>query len=490
MRHNIKWLALILIIVLIAGCGGGGGGGTSPTPIPSSTDSAFMNLGSGTVVTVAPLNGKYIYTIITAEPSSAREGEAYNTPPSYSVSFSSTAGTTLARIVNSSKRTAKISSMRPAYMRKQAEWDLKVRQMENQLLGSRARQYSKKQLTGINPAPAPPITVGTPWANIYIALTTNSISATCQYISDHAFFFVDDRNTAAMASQLAGYGTAFDAIYDVNHTKFGMEKDIDGNGKVIIIFSQEIAGDYLGYFDANDKYPKSTSPNSNEGDIFYITTTSWGSSIINGALAHEFQHMIYYDEHADRGVTFTWSWLNEALSQAAEYYNGYTTIHDIWMYNFLYQDFDLGLSLTYWTLDNYGYGAIYIRYLIDQYEPSIPDLTKRLCATNLAGIAAVENATGVSFNTIFTNFTRALVMDGTGDSTDPRYQFTSLDLPTFQPNGRGGLDPFLSDTYAAGSGPSESVHPYEIHFYAWTGSFGTMTLSGSNVTGNAFGLSR
>jgi hypothetical protein len=43
------------------------------------------------------------------------------------------------------------------------------------------------------------------------------------------------------------------------------------------------------------------------------------------------------------------------------------------------------------------------------------EVIKNLCATRLVGVAAVESATGMNFNELFTDFTRALVMSGTGD---------------------------------------------------------------------------
>ena len=100
-------------------------------------------------------------------------------------------------------------------------------------------------------------------------------------------------------------------------------------------------------------------------------------------------------------------------------------------------------------------------------------------------MAAVEAATGNDFNTIFNNFTRALVMSGTGDSTNPLYEFTTLDLQTVQPNGRGGLT--TTTTYSAGTNVSGGLYPYRLSFLQWTGTFGTMNLSGDSVVGTAFG---
>jgi hypothetical protein len=196
--------------------------------------------------------------------------------------------------------------------------------------------------------------------------------------------------------------------------------------------------------------------------------------------------MIYFDEHYNRGGNDTYIWLNEALSQAAEYYNNYLENHHAWIKSFLVGDEDQkNLSLTNWTDVNYGYGALFIRYIIDRYGDGT---IKDMCATNRSGINAVEAATGDDFNDIFADFVRALLMSGTNDSDDPRYKFTSLNLQDIQKQGRGCL--LVQDSRTAGSTVRDSVYPYSIRALQWTGSFGALRLSGNNVQGDLFGLSR
>jgi hypothetical protein len=292
-----------------------------------------------------------------------------------------------------------------------------------------------------------------------------------------------------MTARITNYGNSFNGtngIYNTNRSKFGTETDFDGNNGVIIVFSRVLSGGLLGYFYAVDKFPNLSYPDSNEGDIIYITTSSYSDDIINGAISHEFQHMIYFDEHRRRGVSATYTWLNEALSQAAEYYNNYLTNHNDHMKNFLSGDWD-GVSLTHWTsIANYGYGAIFIRYLIDRFGDAA---IYNMCSTNKVGIAAVEEATSTDFNTIFNDFSIALVLDGTGESADPRYNFSTLDLPSLQAAGRGGLE--TSYSYGSGTTVSSSggIPPYMITFFRWTGSFGSMNLTGTEMVCTAFGLS-
>lgn len=181
------------------------------------------------------------------------------------------------------------------------------------------------------------------------------------------------------------------------------------------------------------------------------------------------------------------TWLNEALSQAAEYYNGYVSNHHAWIGSFLKDDWP-GLSLVNWTSDNYGYGAIFIRYLIDRFGT---EAVRKMCATDKTGIAAVEAATGQKFNDIFLNFIRALVISGTGDSDDPDLNFSTLNLASLQPVIRKGLKLAAAD-FQAGATLQSAVKPYGIAFNGWEGALGTMKLTSSSEQLRAFslGLSR
>ncbi|NLG84159.1 MAG: hypothetical protein GX493_06050, partial [Firmicutes bacterium] len=369
---------------------------------------------------------------------------------------------------------------------------LRMRRRENELLAEGLRQLARR-------VPPSPVEIGNKWNNMYLynikSEQYTTIETTCLFISEHAYFFVDDRDVATLAPYIEDYGQAFDQIYQMGQAKFGTENDVDRNGKVIIVFSRELTGGLLGYFNAEDKFPRhEQNPYSNECDILYITSEYQGE-IVKATMAHELQHMIYFDEHYDRKVTFTYTWLNEALSQAAEYYSGHLKNHLAWIAAFLYgsqeegshPNWAWGLSLTHWTPANYGYGALFIRYLIDQYgEAAI----KRMCATDKVGVAAVEAATGRNFNVVFIEFTRAVVMSGAYASArpNPRYRFTTLDLRGIQPTGRGGLTTPLQ--FNAGDDIGGELFPYCLCFIRWTGDFGTMNLLGESVAGTVFGLDR
>jgi hypothetical protein len=138
-------------------------------------------------------------------------------------------------------------------------------------------------------------------------------------------------------------------VYDVDVANFGAPTDIDGNGKIIVLYTRAVneltpasAGYVVGGFQyARDLFPKTANvdfdacPTSNVGEMFYMlaadpsgtingnnrsVTYVIGSSL--GVVAHEFQHVInasrrlYVVKAAD-----SWQetvWLNEGLSHIAE----------------------------------------------------------------------------------------------------------------------------------------------------------------------------
>lgn len=499
---------VLLMAFLVSGCGGSKSSGNSTTsgdsitPGSSTITSAktFTTLASGTNVDISAYNGTNIYTLVTRMPSDKPESDS-QTANSSSFTLSSSAG------IIQSEAAAALPSMalshhlvRGVYGAKQAALDNLLRKKEQALLAKKTKQMSKSNLLAKSTAVSlgSNIAAGTPWNDVYVyntqTMVLTTINTTCRYVSSKACFFVENNYESVIQPYLAAYGTAFDTIYSQNTGKFGPANDVDGNGKVIVVFSGKISNGVLGYFNADDKFAQTQYYDSNQGDIFYLTADATidgmaiQGDIMKGTMAHEFQHMIYFDQHANNGVTYTYTWLNEALSQAAEYYSGYKDNHEAWMADFLSGGYE-GLSLTHWTDNNYGYGAIFIRYLIDQYGDAA---IKKMCATGKVGIAAVEDATGVDFNVIFRNFVCALTMAGTGDSSNSLYNFTSLNLQTLQSKGRRGLLPSsLSPQLTAGSSKSAEVPPYGLMFYKWSGTFGTVTLSSNDgASGLVFGLSR
>ena len=145
------------------------------------------------------------------------------------------------------------------------------------------------------------------------------------------------------------FAARFDTlVYPLDVDNFGAPSDIDGNGKVAVLFTKYVneltpanSDSFIGgFFHPRDLFPKADTDglqgcgSSNEGEMFYMLVPD-PTGVVNGnkyslgfvdtltvgVLAHEFQHLInagrriYVNVGA---VDFEDTWLNEGLSHVAE----------------------------------------------------------------------------------------------------------------------------------------------------------------------------
>jgi len=141
--------------------------------------------------------------------------------------------------------------------------------------------------------------------------------------------------------EMTDFGTAFDTLgYGLDTLNFGTPTDIDGNGRVAILFTPSVnsipapAGAVVGgLFAGRDLEPVATCVASNEGEMFYMPVPD-PNQTINGnyadktevarailpTLVHEFQHLINAGrrQYINNAPTAEEIWLNEGLSHIAE----------------------------------------------------------------------------------------------------------------------------------------------------------------------------
>lgn len=147
-------------------------------------------------------------------------------------------------------------------------------------------------------------------------------------------------------AEYRAFGIAFDTlVHPVDTAAFGVPTDIDGNGRVVILFTKAVnaitprgtQGAVLGFFFSRDLLPQSGTAGacrgSNVGEMFYIMvpdptglisdarTKGFVDTIATATIAHEYQHLIntsrrIYVNHATDSNEEPW--LNEGLSHVAE----------------------------------------------------------------------------------------------------------------------------------------------------------------------------
>ncbi|HUX20457.1 MAG TPA: chitobiase/beta-hexosaminidase C-terminal domain-containing protein, partial [Spirochaetia bacterium] len=104
--------------------------------------------------------------------------------------------------------------------------------------------------------------------------------AVLEYEGSHCLVYVEDSTISSVPLATAqAIASQFDTvIYPLDHTYFGTESDLDGNGKVILFildikdgYSASTGGGYVaGFFNPGDMLSSQSNAVSNEGEILYL----------------------------------------------------------------------------------------------------------------------------------------------------------------------------------------------------------------------------
>ena len=294
-------------------------------------------------------------------------------------------------------------------------------------------------------------------------LSWQSVGAKLEYVGDNILLYVDTLSPQPgfTSTQLQNFGGYFDrTLYPIDTTAFGGPSDIDGNGRVIMLLSPVVNGDtptstcsssgYIaGFFDTDD-FDGPSNTISNQGEIFYSivpdpnavyscahSVASLGEAI-GATYVHELQHLISYSQHVVLGSgTPASSWLDEGLSIVAEELGSLyfeqkcpppscrTNASQIFpdssqgfVEGFLYDSYQYALlpDTASLTLHDDGYGGfswrggdwLLMRWLGDQFGTGIYKQMERGPAN---GLADIEQVTGQSFLSLFSDFGLSLYTD-------------------------------------------------------------------------------
>lgn len=273
-------------------------------------------------------------------------------------------------------------------------------------------------------------------------------NATLKAETTHVVIYVDNNDLSQYTAQEPGI---WDTLTNLWETKiypgdtgtFGAESDVDGNGKLIVFLSGELgaptsSGILLGYYAANDVYysqdttaacTAANGKGSNYADMFYLnslnnilaagaTATDTINRVYPDTLAHEFQHLINFNQHVfvHQGGTLEDTWINEGLSMVAEEIGGYGwNIDKGRRTGALYMDRLTGAnlsyngrSLTYWEGDpvgNYEAAHSFFRYYTDRVGSQI---LGSLVQTDQVGLTNLSSALGLSFARAYAEWTTAV----------------------------------------------------------------------------------
>ena len=230
------------------------------------------------------------------------------------------------------------------------------------------------------PPPASPYQVGEQnrfWISNADTNQNFQVPATLQYVTDHAYFWIEE-GVDFRKNELEALADTFESqIYPTNREFFGSEwtPGVDGDPHIYIIYARNLGSNIAGLFSSSDSYNPLIKEYTNGHELFLFNadTVQLDEKYTYGVLAHEFQHMIHW--YRDRNES---TWMNEGFSDLAMFLNGY----DVGGHDFLYT-LNPDLQLNDWpnddsdTMPHYGASFLFMNYFLDRFGE---EATKALVA--------------------------------------------------------------------------------------------------------------
>jgi hypothetical protein len=323
-------------------------------------------------------------------------------------------------------------------------------------------------------------------------------------VGAHSIIAQDDAASGdgLAASDFQSIAALVDAsVYPTDTLHFGSPSDIDGNGRVILYYTPQVAtittGDPAivgGFFFRGDLFPKSTCASSNQGEILYLSTptaSTPASTLLTetpGTIAHVLEHLINAANHIKtNAAAFEDPWLDEALAHAAEDFvgravSGYTdeqllTYADISANpdafvayfepnarryeTFLSAPYNVGGADTTADTSQAARGAAWtlLRFAFDHYSSSSPvTLSRALAAGPATGIYNFVTATGAPLDSVIEGWLVANYATGMAvAAVAPQYTFTSYNWQDVETGVNGSFAISTTPFPAGSSGLADSV---------------------------------
>jgi len=316
---------------------------------------------------------------------------------------------------------------------------------------------------------------------------TFQVTATLRYVTPHVYFWVEN-GVAAADQDIHNLTDAFEnKIYPTDRQYFGSEwsPGVDGDVHIYILDTHGMGSSVLGYFSSGDEFDPKVRKYSNGHEMFLLNSQliRLSDASIYGTLAHEFEHMIEWNQHRSEPA-----WLSEGSAVLASFLNNYDPggYDRVFVLN---PDTQLntwpnGPSQTGSELLHYGAGFLFMDYFFNHFGDSgIHDLL-RVPQNGLAGVdqvlsdlKAVDTQTGQPITTedLFQDWTLANYVQDASVG-DGRYSYPNY-----------AAAPRVGDTETISTCPlapaSRTVDQYAAEYIRFTcpGNF-TLHFSGATST--------
>ncbi len=228
-------------------------------------------------------------------------------------------------------------------------------------------------------------------------VTDFRVQATLRYVTDHAYFWIED-GVRYNANDLRKLADTFESqIYPTEQAFFGSEwtPGVDGDPHIYIVYARGLGEQIAGYYSSADEYPLQVNRHSNMHEMFLFNADNspLDDTYTYGVLAHELQHMIHWRQ--DRNES---NWLGEGFSELATLLNHYYSGG----FDALYTS-NPDLQLNNWpddtqedTSPHYGASFLFVTYFLDRFGEAV---TKALVANQDNDLKGVDSTLAQSNTT-------------------------------------------------------------------------------------------
>jgi len=270
----------------------------------------------------------------------------------------------------------------------------------------------------------------------------SEITAFLYQIGEHAYFFVEDNyydglsaeNKNVFSDSVKVLSEEFNnVIYPRLTSLYGTEwkPGADRDERITILLSK-IKTNSGGYFNSGDEYPKAQVSNSNEREMIYFNVEYVSDSLAKSYLAHEFMHLITFNQKERLQGVAEDTWLNEGRAEVAGTILGYDDVYNNSALQKRVKTFSQnpGDSLTEWRSDIADYGVlnIFMQYFIDHYGTKVLADSLHSSTVGIPSIneALKKNGYSEDFAQIFANWTIAVLINDC--SVGQKYCFLNNNL--------------------------------------------------------------
>jgi hypothetical protein len=278
------------------------------------------------------------------------------------------------------------------------------------------------------------------------ASARTQLSATLVKTANNLYFYVESSwwSSQPQAKQLEilayldDVSAEFDnRIYPTLTSNFGSEwkPGVDGDNRTTILF-EAINSAEGGYFREADEYIKLQIPTSNEREMIYLSLDRIEDSHLKTFLAHEFVHLITFNQKNKIFGSEEDTWLNEARADYSSTILGYDDKYEGSNLQQRVKDFveNPSDSIIEWRGTKYDYASVslFMHYVVDHYGINIlvDSLKSKYVGIDSINYALHKSGYKEDFAKVFTNWTIAAVLNNC--SIDQNYCYLNQNLKNFR----------------------------------------------------------